>query len=113
MSLRPATMVNARKVPAVILIMLLLLLSVMPALQNSSGALAADPLMPASQGRIDRIDYSNEVVIDDVLFQLNSETRYYSSQGRVIHGREFVQGTSVAFSLIPGSSTLLTLWKTK
>jgi len=112
MSLRPATKVNVRMVPAVIGAMLLMLLSVMPALQNGSGALAADPVMPPNQGHIDRIDHNNEAVIDDVLFQLNSETRYYSSQGRVISRTEFVQGTIVAYSLIPGSSTVLTLWKT-
>jgi len=111
MSLRPA--INVRMVTAVIGAMLLLLLSVMPALQSNSGALAANPVMPESQGRIDRIDYNNEVVIDDVLFRLNSETRYYSSQGHDIPGTEFVQGTFVAYSLIPGNRTVLTLWKTR
>jgi len=83
----------------------------MPAVQN--GALAADPAMPESRGRIDRIDYNNEVVIDDVLFPLNSETRYYSSQGGDILSTEFVKGAFVAYSLIPGNTTVLTLWKTK
>lgn len=111
MSLRPATDVNAKMVSVVIGAMLLLLLSVMPAVQN--GALAADPAMPESRGRIDRIDYNNEVVIDDLLFQLNSETRYYSSLGGALLNTEFVEGAFVAYSLIPGNTTLLTLWKTR
>ena len=113
MSLKPATRVIVRMLP-VMLLTVVLLLAVMPAQRNGSGgAQAADPSMPDKQGRIDRIDYNNEVVIDDVLLRLNSLTRYYSAQGRDILSTEFVEGNIVAYSLVPGSTIVLTLWKTE
>ena len=112
MTYKAATRVIVRMVP-VLVVTVVLLLAVMPALRNGSGALAADPSMPESRGRIDRIDYSGEVVIDDALFRLNSLTRYYSSQGRDILSTKFVKGDIVAYSLVPNSTIVLTLWKTE
>jgi len=105
MSLKPAIKVRVRILP-VLIVTVALLLAVTP-------ALAADPSMPETLGRIDRIDYNNEVVIDDVLLRLNSLTRYYSAQGRDILSTEFVEGNTVAYSLVPGSTIVLTLWKTE
>lgn len=106
MSMKTATNMIAGMVPVLLLAVLLL---------AAAPVLAAEPAaMPEDRGRIDRIDYNNnEVVIDDRGFQLNSETRYYSSQGVIILGSEFTEGTFVAYSAVPGSKTLLTLWKTE
>lgn len=109
MSVQTATRIIIRKMPALLVAALLLVL--VPALWN--GALAAEPSMPEDRGRIDRIDYNNEVVIDDVLFFLAPHTKYYSALGRDIPGSEFVKGTSVAYSLVPGRLVILTLWKTE
>jgi hypothetical protein len=109
MSAQTATSVTVRKLP--VLLLAALLLALMPALWN--GALAADASMPEDRGWIDRIDYNNEVVINDVLFYLTPQTRYYSALGRDIPSAEFVKGTSVAYSLMPNGSVILTLWKTE
>ena len=109
MSAQTAISVNVRKLP--VLLVAVLLLTLASALWN--GALAADPLMPENRGRIDRIDYKNEVVIDDVLFYLTPQTKYYSAQGVDIPSSGFVKGASVAYALLPGTSVILTLWKTE
>jgi hypothetical protein len=109
MPVQTATRIIIRKMPVVL--MAVLLLALVTALCN--GALAAEPTMPEDRGRIDRIDYNNEVVIDDVLFYLTPHTKYYSALGKDIPGSEFVKGTSVAYSLMPGRLIILTLWKTE
>ena len=109
MSAQTAISVNVRKLP--VLLVAVLLLTLASALWN--GALAADPLMPENRGRIDRIDYNTEVVINDVLFYLTPQTKYYSALGVDIPSSGFVQGTSVAYALLPGTSVILTLWKTE
>ena len=103
MSLKPAKKAIVRILPVLVLAVTLLL--------AAKPATAADPSMPEMQGRIDRIDYNNEVVIDDVLFYLTPHTKYYSALGKDIPGSEFVKGTSVAYSLMPGRLIILTLWK--
>ena len=109
MPVKTATSVMARKMT--VLLVAALLLALAPALWNVT--LAADPFMPENRGRIDRIDYDKEVVIDDVLFYLTPQTKYYSAQGADIPSSGFVQGTSVAYALLPGTSIILTLWKTE
>jgi hypothetical protein len=90
-----------------------LLFAVLSIFWNGSPVLAADPAIPESQGRIDRIDYDNEVVINDRLFRLTPGTQYYSALGAHIRGSEFVEGSTVAYSLEPDSKIVLTLWKLK
>jgi len=107
MSVQTATRIITRKMPVVVVAALLLTL----VSAKWNGALAADPSMPEDRGRIDRIDYNNDVVIDDVLFRFNAQTRYYSALGEDILSSEFVKGTSVAYSVVPGTSVVLTLWK--
>lgn len=104
MSLRTKTYTIPRMIP--VLLVALLLLAAMP-------VMAADQAMPETQGRIDRIDYNNEVVINDSLFRLTPETRYYSALGADAAPAGFVEGTTVAYSLAPGSRIVLDMWKTE
>lgn len=65
---------------------------------------------PSGTGILDRVDIDNgEIVIDDYLYFINSETEYYAVDRSGINKNNFITGMTAQY-LVDDKQNLLALW---